>query len=184
MPRSCFSVDLYLKALRVAATAHGAQKVPSSELPYLLHVTSVAAEVIGALESEHHDAPDLAVPCALLHDVIEDTPMSLDHIRAEFGPAIAAGVSALTKNASLPKEEQMRDSLERIRAQPPEIWMVKLADRITNLQPPPSHWTPEKCRRYRIEAEGILESLGSASARLAERFRIRLVDYRRFEPAE
>jgi (p)ppGpp synthase/HD superfamily hydrolase len=181
MASARFSPDLYMKALHFAADAHGAQKVPGSERPYLVHVCSVAAEVIAALEAERHERPDLAVPCALLHDVVEDTPVALDRIEAEFGAEVAAGVSALTKDSSKPKEEQMVDSLARIREQPEEIWMVKLADRLTNLQPPPAHWSPEKCRRYRVEAEAILDALGAASDVLAGRFRHRLTEYKRFE---
>src|SRR5215510_3340555 len=100
----CFSVDLYLKALRFAAAAHGAQKVPGTEHPYLVHVCSVAAEVIGALEAEAHPQPDLAVQCALLHDVAEDTLVGIGPIEAEFGTAVAAGVAALTKDDGLTKE--------------------------------------------------------------------------------
>jgi len=41
--------------------------------------------------------------------------------------------------------------------------MVKLADRITNLQPPPSHWTAEMTERYKEGAELIYKELASAS---------------------
>jgi len=175
-----FSVDGYQKALRFAAHAHGGQKVPGTDLPYLVHVCTVASEVIGALSESHFD-PDLAVQCALLHDVVEDTTVGLDRVDAEFGAGVAAGVAALTKSSSLPKDLQMADSLERICRQPQAVWIVKLADRIANLQPPPSHWTPDRCRRYREEAEVILAALGSASPILLARFQARLRDYRRFE---
>jgi len=181
MTAARFSPDLYLKALHFAADAHGAQTVPGSARPYLVHVCSVAAEVIAALQMEAHEQPDLAVVSALLHDVAEDTPVGLDRIASEFGAGVAAGVAALTKDSSKPKDEQMADSLARIRQQPREIWMVKLADRTTNLQPPPAHWSPEKCGRYRREAETILEALGAASDVLSGRFRHRLAEYRRFE---
>jgi len=47
---------------------------------------------------------------------------------------------ALTKNENLPKEQQISDSLTRIKKRSFEAWAVKLADRITNLQIPPSVW--------------------------------------------
>jgi guanosine-3',5'-bis(diphosphate) 3'-pyrophosphohydrolase len=175
---SPFSADVYLKALRFAASAHGAQKVPGTDHPYLVHVCSVAAEVIAALQHEPQERPDLAVQCALLHDVAEDTPVDLDVIEGEFGPEVRAGVSALSKNPALSKDAAMADSLLRIQAQPREVWLVKLADRITNLQPAPAHWTADKRRAYRIEAEGILAALGSASAFLSGRFKERLEEYR------
>ena len=161
--------DGYLGAARFAAQAHGRQTLPSTELPYLLHVTSVAMEVIAAFRLEPDHDQELAMQCALLHDVVEDTPVTLDEVRTAFGPAVAAGVSALSKDPALPKDRQLQDSLERIRRQPHEVWMVKLADRITNLQPPPAHWSPEKIARYREEAKLIHESLGAASGALSRR---------------
>ena len=82
---------------------------------------------------------DLAIQTAILHDTIEDTNPAYEDFQSEFGRNIAYSVLALTKDTILEKEAQIHDSLERIKLQPKEIWMVKLADRITNLQPPPSY---------------------------------------------
>ena len=176
-----FSADLYVRACHFAASAHGLQKMPGVEIPYIVHPCCVAMEVILALRAEPREHPDLAVACALLHDVVEDTPVGLDKVEATFGKKIAAGVSALTKNTTLPKAEQMKECLGRIRSQPEELWMVKLADRITNLDDPPHYWSKEKCRGYREEAEMILETLGSASTHLSTRMLQRMHDYRRHE---
>jgi (p)ppGpp synthase/HD superfamily hydrolase len=167
----------YLAALRFAAEAHAGQTVPGTRLPYLLHVTSVAMEVIGAVRLEAERDEELAVQCALLHDVVEDTPKTLEQVRAAFGSAVAAGVAALSKDAALPKGEQLEDSLRRIREQPAAVWMVKLADRITNLQPPPAHWSPEKIAGYREEAIVILRTLGDASTVLARRLSQKIDGY-------
>jgi len=170
----------YLAALRFAAEAHGAQTVPGSQLPYLLHVGLVGMEVIAALRTESAHDQELAVQCALLHDVVEDTPMDLDTLRGVFGAAVAAGVSALSKDKALPKPRQLEDSLRRIREQPAEVWMVKLADRIVNLQPPPAHWSRQKAARYRDEALLIHGSLKEASGVLAARLAHRIEAYRAF----
>ena len=169
--------DGYLKAMRFAAEAHGAQTFPGTKLPYLLHVGLVCMEVAAALRQEPGHDQELAVQCALLHDVVEDTPVTLDQVGAAFGAAVAAGVSALSKDAALPKDRQLQDSLDRIRAQPPAIWMVKMADRITNLQPPPSHWTREKAAAYRVEALLIHRSLESASPALGARLAHKIEAY-------
>ena len=71
----------------------------------------------------------------------------------------------------------MADSLRRIRAQPREIWMVKLADRIANLAPPPATWSRDKSRAYREQAIAIVDSLGPASASLEARLRARIASY-------
>ena len=175
-----YTPDRYVAALRFAATRHASQKVPGTQLPYVVHVVSVASEVIAALPSAHVDDPHLAVACALLHDTVEDTATTRADIEAAFGAAVADGVAALSKDASVAKDQQMADSLRRIRLQPREVWMVKLADRITNLAPPPEHWTSDKKRRYRDEAYEIAAALGSACDALHTRLRARAEAYAQY----
>ena len=62
--------------------------------------------------------------------------------------------------------------------QPQEIWMVKLCDRITNLQPPPEHWHQNKIEAYKNEATLILENLGESSQYLANRLQDKMDDYK------
>ena len=78
----------------------------------------------------------------------------------------------------------MADSLARIREQSHAVWKVKLADRITNLQRPPAHWTREKCMKYREEAREILAALGESSPVLAARLGDRIDNYAELMPAE
>jgi (p)ppGpp synthase/HD superfamily hydrolase len=165
--------DRYVAALRFAAERHRAQLVPGSELPYVVHVVSVAAELIAALAPG--DDADLAVCAALLHDTIEDTGTTRDELVTAFGVRVADGVQALSKDKGAP--DPMADSLQRIRMQPREIWMVKLADRIANLAPPPAAWSRDKCRAYREQAIAIADALGAASAALDARLRTRIASY-------
>lgn len=173
-----FSPDVYLRALNFAARAHGDQKTPAG-LPYLTHLSAVCMELVRALRAEPGRDEDFAVTCALLHDTLEDTPTDPRALSREFGERVLAGVQALTKNNGLPKEERMSDSLARILVQPPEVAMVKLADRITNLAPPPEHWSHEKIRQYRLEAELIRDNLHPASPFLTARLEERLATYAR-----
>ncbi|MGE5181516.1 MAG: HD domain-containing protein [Acidobacteriota bacterium] len=173
-----FSADRYVTALRFAAGRHHGQLVPGSELPYVVHVTSVAAEVLAAIAVDAVGDPDLAVACALLHDTIEDTPTTRDELAREFGTAVADGVLALTKDKR--HADPMADSLSRIQAQPREVWIVKLADRITNLATPPRQWTKDKCRAYRAEGLAIADALGRACAALDARLRARADAYAAF----
>ncbi|MGB0749385.1 MAG: HD domain-containing protein [Magnetospiraceae bacterium] len=174
----------YIAALQFAATAHAGQKVPGSDLPYLVHVTTVCMEVAGVVAAGEAIDADLALQCALLHDTVEDTSVTLEALAALFGPGVAAGVAALSKDSSLPKEDRMVDSLRRIQAQPREIWMVKLADRITNLQPPPKHWPAAKCRAYQAEAREIHAALGGASPHLSNRLTQMITAYDGHIPQE
>jgi (p)ppGpp synthase/HD superfamily hydrolase len=174
-----WSQDRYNAALRFAAEVHRGQTVPGTELPYLMHLASVAMETIAGCAAEPALDADLAVQCALLHDSIEDAGVAEATLAARFGPGVAAGVAALSKRPDLAKAEAMRDSLERIRRQPHAVWAVKLADRIINLQPPPAHWTAAKIGGYRDEARVILDALAPASAYLSHRLAAKIETYAR-----
>jgi (p)ppGpp synthase/HD superfamily hydrolase len=178
---TAWSPDVWHRALELAARAHQGQKLSGSELPYVLHPCAVAMELSLALaQRDDVSQPDLAIACALLHDVAEDTSVGVEEIRAAFGDAVAAGVAALSKDPTVgDKAAQLRDSLRRIREQPHEVWMVKLADRIHNLREPPPYWTAEKIAGYRDEASLILTELGAACPVLSARLRERLTLYGR-----
>ena len=184
--KSKWSQDLYIKALKFVAKAHKDQKVPGSDMPYIVHLVLVSMEIMAVLSIEDGLDGDLAVQCALLHDVIEDTKVPYEEVKAEYGSAVADGVLALTKddkvgsdieNKQEHKKLMMADSLNRIKQQPKEIWMVKMADRITNLQPPPSHWDDEKVARYKQGAIVIYNELKDASPFLAERLKSKIDNY-------
>jgi (p)ppGpp synthase/HD superfamily hydrolase len=172
--------DLFKRALDFAARAHGAQQVPGSGLPYVVHLAKVATEVLAAAAREPGVDCNLALACALLHDTLEDAGITGDVLRAEFGAAVTAGVRALTKDETLPQAERMADSLERVRAQPREVWMVKLGDRITNLEPPPAVWSVEKRRAYLSEARVILDALRGSSAHLEARLASKIAQYEEY----
>lgn len=159
---------------------YGGQE-PGEQVAYMTHIGAVVMELMWALQSEAGADADLALQCAALHDTVEDTGATLDDIRQRFGEAVAHGVGALTKDSSLPgKPAQMADSLRRIRLQPREVWMVKLADRIANLQAPPFYWNDDKIRAYQAEARTILDALGDASAPLAARLGDKIEAYAGF----
>lgn len=167
--------DLFKRTLDFAAKAHGPQQVPGSGAPYVVHLVKVATEVLRAADGSFD--VDFAMQCALLHDCVEDAGVKVEALHLEFGSRVANGVHALTKDDAVSKPERMADSLRRIKAQPREVWLVKLADRITNLEPAPAHWTAEKRAAYRAEAQVIHDALGEAHAGLAARMREKIANY-------
>lgn len=174
------SQDKYIKACNFAAKAHNGQLVPGTDLPYLVHLSLVSMEVIAALGADDKHDADLAMQCAWLHDTIEDTTtVTYENVKDSFGVNVADGVWALTKDTSLPKQDQMADSLKRIRQQSKEVWVVKMADRITNLQPPPHYWNQEKIVRYREEALMIHNALKDANELLAARLLLKANEYKK-----
>lgn len=167
----------WLGAWQFAAQVHNTQRVPGTDQPYLKHLGMVAMEIFSAHAIQPIGDLGLAVRCAILHDSIEDQSVRHTELAERFGQAVADGVQALSKSPDMSKAEAMADSLRRIQSQPREVWCVKLADRISNLQTVPSHWTPEKCAAYRAEAQRILDALGPAHAVLADRLAGKIAAY-------
>ncbi len=165
----------WTRAASFAGKAHDGQTIPGSGVPYIKHPAAVVEEIRKAGLSP--DDNILAVTVAWLHDTIEDTGVAYEELARIFGKSVADGVLALSKNPELPKEIRMQDSLERIKVQPKPIWMVKLADRIVNMQKPPITWKPKKIVAYKAEAVVILDQLGSANPVMRDLLRTRIEMY-------
>lgn len=171
--------EVYQKAIKYASNKHKSQLVPGTESNYLLHLSNVAMEVICAHKANSDFDLEYAVQVALLHDVIEDTATPLQEIEELFGSAVTKGVDALTKNEEIDtKTEQIRDSLERISQLQKEVSIVKLADRITNLQPPPNHWDKDKIQAYRKDAIMIADALRGKNSYLDHRIQEKIEAYK------
>jgi len=173
--------ELYQKAMKFAGEKHHDQKMPGHIANYLLHVSNVAMEILMA----HHHSKDFdlnyTIQVAILHDVLEDTPTTFEEVKSAFGEAIASGVLALTKDVQLAsKEAMMKDSLKRINELQKEVGMVKLADRITNLQCPPEYWTVDKKRRYLNEAKLIADTLTGKNEFLRKRLEQKIENYQQY----
>ncbi len=169
----------YQQAIKFSTEKHTAQKqkVPGTNLPYLMHLSNVAMEILVAGSKEVRFNTAFAVQVALLHDTIEDTLTTFDELKDKFGIRFAQSVSALSKNKNLPKAQQMQDSIDRIKEMQKEVWAVKLADRITNLQKPPARWSLKKKKAYHAEAKVILEELGKGNEYLAKRLEAKIKEY-------
>ncbi|HNY12061.1 MAG TPA: HD domain-containing protein [Candidatus Wallbacteria bacterium] len=172
--------EVFQKAIDYAAFAHIQQTVPGKPYSYVVHLANVSMEVMGAISSSNVENPDLALACAVLHDTIEDTGVTYEDLAVAFGVDVASGVLALTKNKKLEGSEKMLDSIARIKKMPREIGMVKLADRITNLQKPPAHWKSEKIAKYIEEAGVILKELAHCNDYLANRLEGKIKEYAKY----
>jgi (p)ppGpp synthase/HD superfamily hydrolase len=175
-----WSQEKYIHAYHFAAKAHRGQLYPGTGLPYLMHLSFVSMEIIAALAVEEVKHPNLAVQCALLHDVIEDTKIGYQKIREVFGTEVANGVDALSKKKEIKKSQRLRENLDRILMQPREVWMVKLADRISNLQIPPFDWPNEKVKSYLKSSKKIHKNLNYASPYLEMRLQEKIQDYEQY----
>lgn len=120
------------QAYAFAARAHTGQfRRGVGKVPYINHPCAVAALVTDAGGS------DAAIIAAVLHDVVEDTPVTLSEIKALFGSEVATYVDALTDTPqmeSLPAKARKAMQAEKIAQAPEAARLVKLADQTNNLQ--------------------------------------------------
>jgi GTP diphosphokinase / guanosine-3',5'-bis(diphosphate) 3'-diphosphatase len=98
-------IDLVLRAYRVAEAAHEGQKRASGE-PYINHSLAVA----GILAEMY--VPPAVVAAGLLHDTVEDTPITIEDIFRDFGGEIAKLVDGVTKLTQLPRVSRGDQHLE------------------------------------------------------------------------
>lgn len=95
--------SLITKALLIATKAHSGQ-VDKAGQPYILHPIRVATQVVKYKHASNQDKTALYV-IALLHDVVEDTPVTLKTLKSQgFPRPILAAVDLLTKREGEPKE--------------------------------------------------------------------------------
>jgi GTP diphosphokinase / guanosine-3',5'-bis(diphosphate) 3'-diphosphatase len=126
-------MSLIEKAYAYAEEKHRGQKRLSGE-PYIIHPLEVA--IILA----HLNMDTTAITAALLHDVVEDTPATLDDIKVLFSKDVALLVDGVTKISSLRKHSKSHDQAETLRKMlmatinDPRVIVIKLADKIHNMR--------------------------------------------------
>lgn len=174
--------SIYQETIKYAAAKHAEknQTIPGTNLPYVVHLSNVAMEVLIAAQHTPGFQTDHAITVALLHDTLEDTSATFEEISDTFSAGVAKGVLALTKDYRLPKADKMQDSINRIRELQKEVWAVKLADRITNLQIPPAHWDNAKKIEYYDEAVNLLHQLKGGNTYLENRLQVQIDAYKKY----
>lgn len=173
-----WNADLFYKVVEFAMKKHDGQIRMMSNMPYIGHVFEVFGECTKACLQEEIDVDwNYLMMVALLHDTLEDTDCSYSEISAMFGKPVADGVMALTKNTSLDYEKQIEESLTRIVKQPKEVSLIKMADRIVNMQDTPVEWSHTKRKQYKIDAVKILNTLGKNSKILSFRLQDKINKY-------
>ncbi|MET0234068.1 MAG: HD domain-containing protein [Kibdelosporangium sp.] len=127
-------------AVDFAVRWHADQARPAGE-PYVEHLLEVVTVLVDAL-----DVTDIDVlRTAVLHDVVEDTACELGEVRQRFGDRVAELVGWVTK------DNDRAAYLERLKEAPADALLVKLADRLSNVQRLNTHPRPEKQRSYYAE---------------------------------
>ena len=131
LPRD--QVARVIKAYRIGAHAHAGQKRKSGE-PYITHPVAVAA----ILADLGMDAETIIA--AILHDTLEDTPLSRQELERDFGPTVATlvdGVTKLDKVMFRSLQEAAAESFRKMllaMARDLRVILIKLADRLHNMR--------------------------------------------------
>ena len=158
--------ELIKRALRFAAIAHAGQRRMSGN-PSIYHGIQTA-DILADL---HLDS--VMIACGILHDVLEDTTVTIEDVKKEFGEEIANIIEGLTKIAALklmsPEERQAENFRKMIlyTARDVRTVLVKFADRLNNMRT--LEYLPED-KRKRIAHETL-----EVFAPLAHRFGINMI---------
>jgi len=152
------------KAYTAAEKAHAGQKRASGE-PYIQHCLNVAL-----ILAELHLPPPV-IAAGLLHDTVEDTSLTLNDLRRNFGEEVAKLVDGVTKLAQLPRVskegnlpiDQHKESLRKTflaMSDDVRVVLIKLADRLHNMRTL-AHLKPEKQQRIARETLEIFAPLAN-----------------------
>ena len=175
--------DLLVRAYRFSEEAHRGQ-VRNSGDPYITHSVEVA-KILADLQLD-----STTVASGILHDVIEDTHLTLADVQAEFGKEIAAIVDGLTKIAKLPSGGSTQDrQVESYRklllsiAKDARVIIVKLADRLHNMRT--LDWLPpDKRRRIAQETRDLYAPLAHRFGMAKLRWELEDLAFKYLEPEE
>ena len=157
-------VQMIARAAALATRAHEGQKRKCTGEPYIEHCQAVAAIVATVPHT-----PEM-IAAAYLHDVIEDTEVTIEEVERECGMIVASYVTSLTDCPSNVSNRATRKSIDRGRlaAAPPEVQTIKYADLIDNLTSIVEH-DPNFAKLYRYEKQQLLKVMTKGDPTLYQR---------------
>lgn len=166
------------KAVFYATHAHNrAEPIYTPEKKsFTAHFTLVALNALNFSMDEDIDR-EFLMTVAVLHDTIEDTDVTYEDLKSEFGVKIADAVLALSRNEKIEYKKQIPDCIERIKLQPKEVAIVKMADRLFNIRERYAPWSKEKQDAYKIEAQFVCDQLGYACENLRKELQKAIDNY-------
>lgn len=136
-------------ALEFAAARHGDQRRPAGE-PYAEHLLETVDVLVNGPGVTDRDV----LVAGFLHDVVEDTAATPGEVREGFGPRVAGLVKGVTAPAPVPGEPKSAARLRylaSLRDAPDDVVLLKLADRLSNVQRLDTHPRPVKRASYYAE---------------------------------
>ncbi len=148
------------KAYAYAAWAHRGQVRKGTKIPYFSHIITTMNYCM-----ELTDNPSVLV-AAILHDTVEDTSVTIEDIRHEFGKRVAFLVEAETedkrrdKPASETWEIRKQETIEHLKDMPRDVKIIALADKTANAE--------SLVREYRLVGDKLWEKFNQTDKQLQE----------------
>lgn len=174
------NLALIEKAYRFAEDAHKGQ-IRESGAPYIVHPVEVARILFDiGMDSS-------TISAGLLHDVVEDTPVTKEQLLQEFGPEISEMVDGVTKISQLDfdsKEEQQAESLRKMllaMANDIRVVLIRLADRLHNMRTL-QYCPPDKQKRIAKETLDIFAPLASRLGMYAIKWQLEDLAFKAKDP--
>ncbi len=148
------------KAYSYAARAHKGQVRKGTKIPYFSHIITTMNY---AMELTDNPAVLMA---AILHDTVEDTPVTIDEIRHEFGKRVAFLVEAETEDKRHDKpacetwEIRKQETIEHLKDMPRDVKIIALADKTANAE--------SLAREYRLVGDKLWEKFNQTDKQMQE----------------
>jgi guanosine-3',5'-bis(diphosphate) 3'-pyrophosphohydrolase len=175
--------DLLARAYKFSEEAHRGQTRLSGE-PFVTHCVEVA-KILAGLQLD-----SVTVACGLIHDVVEDTSITIPDVEREFGKEVAGIVDGLTKIAKLPSggttEERQVESYRKLLlsiAKDARVIIVKLADRLHNMRTLDA-LPAEKRRRIATETRDLYAPLAHRFGMAKMRWELEDLSFKHIEVDE
>lgn len=150
----------FVAAVAFAAEKHRHQRRKDAEAsPYINHPVALAQLLSGEGGVQETDV----LCAAVLHDTLEDTETTVDELIQHFGQDIAVIVQEVTDDKSLPKAKRKQLQIEHAAHASRQAKLVKLADKICNVQDilsaPPADWDSARRIEYLQWSKAVVDRL-------------------------
>jgi len=146
-------MELTEKALRLATTAHKEQVRKTDNSPYVVHVL-----MVGMLLKEHGFSEEV-VAAGFTHDVIEDTAVTEEELRAALGDEVGDYVVAVSEDTDLPWKERKELYVEAVVAASEGAKAVCIADKIHNAESLLDHYEQMGTKVWDVFSKGKADKL-------------------------
>ena len=168
------------EAAEFAKRVHEGKLRKGSGIPYIVHPFEAAVIVSGLTKD-----PEV-ISAALLHDVIEDTPVTYEELEERFGQRVADLVLAESEDKSKTWKERKGATIERLKTAPREVRMICLGDKLSNLRSTAADYMvkgDEVWKKFRVTDKkehewyyrGVFESLQDFKGETAYEESMRLI---------